>query len=155
MTHLSVSLAAVTVMLALSACSGGAPAPRVVDLTLVAAPTLNPDKSGKPKPLHVRVLRLTATEALARADFFTLDGDPAKALGRELVGFDEVVMAPGATGQLQQTFEPTARYIGVVGAYSAIDRAAWRAWRLVPDGKVTPLRAELGSGGLTLTGEEP
>jgi type VI secretion system protein VasD len=104
------------------------PPPTVLALRLAASPDVNPDGAGTPKPLRVRVLQLAGTTALSQADFFALDADPGKALGPELLASEDVVLSPGQTTSLEREAKPGARFVGVAGAYFAIDRARWRAW---------------------------
>jgi type VI secretion system protein VasD len=97
-------------------------------LQLAAAKDVNPDDAGSPKPLRVRVLQLISTTALAQADFFALDADLAKALGTELLASDELILTPGQTISVSPEARPGIKFVGVVGAYHAIDRARWRVW---------------------------
>lgn len=142
--------------LALAACGSDPPPPlpppppTVLNLSLQASPDMNPDAAGQPKPLRVRVLRLAAVDSLAQADFHALDADPSAALGKALVGQEEVVLVPGATVPLTAEFEADARFVAVVAAYYAVDRAQWRAWQPVPKQATTSLTATLGAAGLDL-----
>jgi type VI secretion system protein VasD len=129
--------------------------PTVVSLTLKAAPDVNPDTGGTAKPLRVRILKLADGNALAGADFFALDRDPAKALGADLKGSDELILAPGAVQVWQAKLDDEVKVIGVVAAYHAIDRAQWRSWKEVPPHAVTLLVAELGASGVALREAAP
>jgi type VI secretion system protein VasD len=137
----------------LAACGGDPPPPppppTVVKLVLTAAPDANADITGVPKPLRVRVLRLASTTQLAQTDFFTLDADPQKALGKELVAYDDLVLAPGSSAEYEHEFEDDARLVGVVGAYYDINTAQWRAWAPVPRNQTTVYAVTLGAGGIT------
>ena len=131
------------------------PPPTIVSLTLEAAAEVNPDAAGAAKPLRVRVLELADGNAFSRADFFALDQDPAKALGGDLVGSEELVLAPGATRIWQARLDDKVRVIGVVAAYRAIDRARWRAWKEIPPHATTLLVADLGASGVALREDTP
>jgi type VI secretion system VasD/TssJ family lipoprotein len=142
---------AVAALAGLAGCGGEAPPPpTVVGIAMRATSDVNPDGTGAAKPLRVRVLRLTNTQALAQAEFFALDANPMRVLGQELVGFDDFVLAPGGTLAYEQEFEPTARHVGVMGAYYAIDRAQWRAWAPVARNVTNLFAASFGPAGVQL-----
>jgi type VI secretion system VasD/TssJ family lipoprotein len=94
--HLLPMLTALGFGVVLAACGGGEPPPppppppppTLVSLTLKAAPDVNPDASGAPKPVRVRVYKLKTGQPFAETDFFALDQDPQKALGGDLVGME-------------------------------------------------------------------
>jgi type VI secretion system protein VasD len=146
-------------LIALSGCGGGEkkppppppPPPTTLSLQLTAAPDVNPDGTGTPGPLRVRVLQLADTNALAQADFFTLDADPAKVLGPALLGSADVVLRPGQTVTLTPEVKPETKFIGVVAAYYAIDKAKWRAWLPVKPHVANAMGARFGADSVTLT----
>lgn len=150
----AVLLSAATVAVGVAACGGPPPPPppTVVNLTLKAAPTANADASGTPKPVRVRVLQLKTPKGFAASDFFTLDADTAKALGKDLAAEDEVVLTPGQEQPWTATLEDGVRHIGVMASYYAVDRAQWRAWTEVPPNKTTALVADVGADGVKLGG---
>ena len=131
------------------------PPPTVVSLTLKATPDVNPDGTGKAKPVRVRILKLATGNAFAEADFFALDKDLEKTLAKDLKGSEELVLAPGATQVWQAKLDDDVRVLGVMAAYQAIDKAQWRAWREVPRNATTLLAAELGAAGIVLREAAP
>src|SRR5690349_20526065 len=82
----------------LLSCSSKPPPPpppppsTIVKVEFQATDGVNPDGNGTPQPVHVRILRLSGMESLARTDFFTLEADEKKALGSDLVGADRLVL---------------------------------------------------------------
>ncbi|BCX16630.1 MAG: hypothetical protein KatS3mg117_0312 [Geminicoccaceae bacterium] len=144
--------------LGLAACGGKPPPPpppTVVSLTLKAGPDVNPDAAGVAKPVRVRVLRLKTGRSLPEVDFFALDKDPEKALGRDLDGADEIVLAPGGTQVWQAKLPDDVKVVGVVAAYQRLDGVAWRAWKEVPRNVTTLLEARLGAKGVELAEATP
>ncbi len=120
-----VSLAAV------SACGSKPPPPpppTTLSIQVTAAPDVNPDGTGVAAPLRIRIMQLADTGALSQADFFAFDADPAKALGPDLLGSQDMVLKPGQTVTVTPEAKPDVKFIAVVGAYYAIDKARWRAW---------------------------
>lgn len=131
------------------------PPPTLVSLTLKAAADVNPDAAGTAKPVRVRVLQLATGRSLPEADFFALDKDPEKALGRDLKGMDEIVLAPGGTQVWQAKLPDEVKVVGVVAAYQQVDKVQWRAWKEVPRNATTLLLAELGAKGVKLAEAAP
>ncbi len=125
--------------LALWGCGSKPPPPAVVQLTAKAGPSVNPDASDRASPVILRIYQLAATDTFEKADFFQLYDKDAATLGTDLVGRDQLALAPGDTKTLSIEFKPTAKFIGVVAAFRSIDRATWRADAPVPANKTTKL----------------
>lgn len=132
----------------LGAC-GSAPSPTLIELTIVAAPDVNPDPSGRPSPIFVRFYQLGATGAFETADYFQLHDKDAAILGPSLLDRQELPFTPGTSQKLAITAKPGTTALGVVAAYRDIDRAQWRADAPVATGKKTKLQVQVGK--LTLS----
>ncbi|MEJ0018298.1 MAG: type VI secretion system lipoprotein TssJ [Acetobacteraceae bacterium] len=128
--------------LALAYCAPAPKPPAVLTLTMIGGADQNPDLSGKPSPVAVRIYQLTQTAKFERGDVFALTEREAQTLGQDNAGSQEFVLSPGETQT--KTFELKAgvQAIGVVVLYRDIDRAQWRA--------VSPV-ATSGPTNLTLT----
>jgi type VI secretion system protein VasD len=125
------SIAGLSGLVVVSACSSKPPPPpppTTLSIGLTAAPDVNPDGAGAAAPLRVRIMQLADTGALSQADFFVLDADPAKALGPDLLGTQDLVLKPAQTMTVTPEAKPDVKFIAVVGAYYAIEKARWRAW---------------------------
>ncbi len=92
--RVKVALLAVLIM---TGCGKGAPPPIVIApppkpapaaLTIAASADTNPDDTGRPSPVVVRVYQLKADAAFAGAEFFPLFDDDQKVLGAELISRD-------------------------------------------------------------------
>jgi len=136
--------------LPLIGCGEKPPPPTVLGLTMKATPDANQDGTGAAKPLRVRVLRLSGTAMFLQADFFALDTNPMKALGKELAGFDDFVLPPGGTVPFEREVEMDARFAGVMGAYFQIDRAQWRAVKPLKRSVTNLMIASFNVAGVTL-----
>jgi type VI secretion system protein VasD len=119
------------------------PPPTIAAVTIAADPGLNPSPDGRPSPAVVRLFHLTGSAQFELADFFQLMDDPQGTLKADLVSVQEVVMTPGATQSLQIELEPTARFLGAIVAYRALDQANWRAVVEVPPNQTTPIAVGL------------
>jgi type VI secretion system protein VasD len=99
-------------------------------MTIAAGADANPDASGRPSPVVVRVYQLKTDAAFAAADFFALYDDDQKVLGVELISRDEFVLAPSERRTLDVTVSGDTRYVGAIAAFRDIRNAEWRA--LIP-----------------------
>jgi type VI secretion system protein VasD len=102
-------------------------------MTLAASADTNPDATGRPSPVVVRVYQLRTDGAFAGADFFALFDDDQKVLGPELISRDEFVLAPTERRTMDVTLSGETRYVGAVAAFRDIRNAQWRV--LVPASK--------------------
>jgi type VI secretion system protein VasD len=65
-------------------------------LEIIVDSDINPDESGTPSPLFIRLYELKATKLFDRADFITLYENDKKAIGADLVAKQELKrLAPG------------------------------------------------------------
>jgi type VI secretion system protein VasD len=99
-------------------------------MTLAASADTNPDASGRPSPVVVRVYQLRTDAAFAGADFFALFDDDQKALGPEMISRDEFVLAPSEQRMIDVTVSGETRFVGAIAAFRDIRNAQWRV--LVP-----------------------
>src|SRR3546814_5877148 len=70
MRFLRNALAAVAALFLVAGCAAAPEKPTIVVLSLTAAPDVNPDASGRPSPVVVRIYQLASPTAFAAADFF-------------------------------------------------------------------------------------
>ncbi len=137
--------------LAAAGCSS-TPDPTVVAATIQAEENLNPDSSGRPSPLVIRVYELRALSSFKDADFFSLWDADQQTLGPDLVSREEMVLRPGDTNSVQRITKPDTRFIGVVAAYRDLERAVWRASMPVTPEKTTAMNVKLDDRSVTIVG---
>lgn len=99
-------------------------------MTISATPDVNPDSSGRPSPVVIRVYQLKTDAAFAAAEFFPLFDDEQKVLGPELISRDEYMMAPAESRTIDVAISEDTRYVGAIAAFRDIRNAQWRV--LVP-----------------------
>ena len=80
--------------LLLTQCSSPPPPPPVVTVTITASAQQNPDTSGHPSPVAVRIFQLNATAKFERADVYALIDREQQTLGADDAGSQEFVLAP-------------------------------------------------------------
>jgi type VI secretion system protein VasD len=103
------------------------PKPTVAELSFVIDANVNPDVTGRPSPVVVRIYELKSLAAFNRADFFTLYEKDRELLATDLVNRDEMPLLPGGKPQAITTLRSDTRYLGIVAAFRDIERAQWRA----------------------------
>jgi len=123
---------AVTICLALSSCAAKPPKPVIARMTVTAVADANPDATGRPSPVIVRVYQLKDDAAFTDADFFALFDQEQATLGPSLVGREEFVMEPGAAQNLEYPVAQDASFVGVVAAFRDIRNAEWRVLKPAP-----------------------
>lgn len=103
------------------------PPPTIVNLQIETAADINPDASGKPSPVMLRIYELREVSAFNAADFFALFDKEQATLAADLVHKQEMLIKPGETKSL--TMQPGAdvRNVGFFAAFRQLDTAQWRA----------------------------
>ena len=95
-------------------------------VALSASADVNPDSSGKPSPVVVRVYQLKGDTAFAGADFFALFDDEMKVLGQDLINREEYVLTPAEHRTVELVVPKTVRFVGVIAAFRDIRNSQWR-----------------------------
>lgn len=142
------------ICLSVAALAGGCaapPPPTVVQITVSAAPDVNPDPTGRPSPIVVRIYQLAAPSSFDTADYFKLFEQETATLGADLAGREELRLAPGQAQSLTREMRPTARFLGVAASYRDLQNASWHASIAVPPNVTTPVTASVGRLAVTLT----
>ncbi|WP_130931746.1 type VI secretion system lipoprotein TssJ [Pseudomonas sp. Sample_24] len=141
-TALAKCLTAVAVMLALTACGVTDRVGKRVDdtwagdmlfddsekviLTSDGGNQLNPDASGKPLSVVLRVYQLTSLERFSSVDADSLWDDPQKALGNTLIENREITLLPGM-GQVDKwPLNKAAGYVGVAAFFRSEENSRWK-----------------------------
>ena len=96
-------------------------------MTVAAGADVNPDASGRPSPVVVRVYQLRTDTAFTNVEFFALFDDDKKALGEALISRDEFVLAPSEQRTLDVSVAGETRFVGAIAAFRDIRNAQWRA----------------------------
>jgi type VI secretion system protein VasD len=113
----------------------------------VVSADANPDASGRPSPIVVRLFQLSEEGAFASADFFALYDKEKEVLGASLLSREEYVLTPGESRPVEIALNPQARHLGVLAAFRDIRSARWRAVTRAPEKTLTDL---LGKDGVTI-----
>jgi len=125
-------------VLGLGACGGRPPKPTPTRASLVVAGDVNPDSSGRPSPVVVRLYQLKEEGAFNNAAFFALFDKEQETLGASLIAREEYELKPGETRRLELKVAPEGHFLGVIAGYRDIDNAKWKT--LLPAGEGKRLR---------------
>jgi type VI secretion system protein VasD len=126
------------------------PPPTLLNAELVAGADVNPDRSGRPSPVMVKLYELKSIAAFQSADFFSLFERDKEALGAELVDREELAMVPGSRRQLSREAKPDTRYFAVVAAFRDLERAHWRAAVPIAPNQTTVVTVRLESRSVSI-----
>ncbi|MDP2370835.1 type VI secretion system lipoprotein TssJ [Rhodoferax sp.] len=145
-------LAAAGLVLAAVSLTGCASKPVVsqIKLSLAAGSDVNPDARNRPSPITVRVYALKSAAAFEAADFFSLFEKDAAILGADLVQREELLMRPGDSKPLEMKLPPEAKALAVFAAFRDLDRARWRAVRVIEVGKEASLQIKVVARQITI-----
>lgn len=121
MRSIITSFVLVILTLGLSACTK----PQI-DLAVASQPNVNPDHSGRPSPVIMKMYELRGDLAFKQAEFQVLFEKPMQALGADLIAADELVFVPGEARTVSYMPAPETKFIGLVGGFRQMDRSVWR-----------------------------
>jgi type VI secretion system protein VasD len=134
---------------ALAGCGGGPPGPATVNVAATGQPGMNPGPDGGDRPVTVSLLRLRDVGAFNSADFFALQ-DPSTALAADLVGMQQIAVAPGESATATVTLEPEATALGVVALLRDPSGKVWRTAIPAAPGSTVTANLTVGPSGLVV-----
>ena len=112
--------------LLIAGCAGERPPSAEIQIS--ASSNLNPDANGRPSPLVLKIFALRSTDGFNNARFFELYDNPDDTLGLDLLNQVEFQILPGdAREMIELTFDPAARFVGLLAAYRDLDNSVWRS----------------------------
>ncbi len=111
-----------------------------VDVTITAAPRLNPDESGQPLPTVFRIQLLGSASKAEAASYEDLYRGDKETLGEDVLAIEEVVLSPGETAKKRVVSEKPARALLVVGVFRKPAGTSWRV--IMPMRSRVAFRAE-------------
>lgn len=133
----------------LAACGGSEPpGPAVVTIDVTGAAGMNPGPDGTDRPVTLTLLRLKDAGAFNSADMFALLEDPATVVAADLIGMDQLAVAPGGKTAETITFEPAATQLGLLASLRDPAGKVWRKAVPVAPGMVATARIILGPQGI-------
>jgi type VI secretion system protein VasD len=138
--HAMVLLAAIGLPACKSKPPVAPPAPPIVArVTIVVAPDVNPNGSGRPSPVFLRLYQLRDGAKFLNGEFGDVTTHSDQVLAATLIGRDERMVQPGTTTTLSLTIAPETGLIGVVAEYRDLSNSQWRAVSPAPAGGLLTL----------------
>lgn len=119
------------------------PPPPKATLIVAARPDVNPDASGRPSPVVVRVYQLKSDSAFAGAGFSSLFDDERKVLGPDLIARDEYELVPGERKTLELGPPPEMRFLAAAAAFHDVRNSTWHTLLPVPKSGLGNTRVEV------------
>jgi len=137
------------IFMATLALSGGCATPRI-DLAVASHSNVNPDHSGRPSPVIVKIYEMRSDLAFKQSDFIPLFMTPVQVLGADLLAVDELVLVPGEARRI--TYEPAekTRFLGILAGFRQMERAAWKTVTPIDSGTENTVGIELTDTTLAL-----
>jgi type VI secretion system protein VasD len=122
-----------SLMATLAGCSSlPSMSPSNSKIRLVTRDGLNPDASGRPSPVPIRVYLLSNADKLSRADYFQIIDHESDVLGADIITREEAVVRPGESHEIVLQGWREHAEVGVVVGYRDIERASWRVISPLP-----------------------
>jgi type VI secretion system protein VasD len=118
---------------ALSGCGSAPPKAAEAKARISATAQVNPNATGRPSPIHVRIFQLKEDGAFMGADFWSLMDKEQETLGPSLVQRLEYDLTPGETKDFQLKISPEARVLGVMAEFADYRNAQWRVVAQAPN----------------------
>ena len=103
----------------------GCATPRI-ELAVASQPNVNPDSSGRPSPVLVKMFELRNDLAFRQADATLLFTQPLQVLGADMIAMDDLMFVPGEARRMRYQPNPNTRFVGVVAGFRHMERASWR-----------------------------
>ena len=110
----------------------GAKEPTKLDLKITASAQTNPDDTGRPSPVKVRLYELKDSNSFSEADYFSLNTADKATLGSDLLVRDEFILRPGESKYLQRRSHPQTTAIGILAGYRDLN-STWRHVHALPE----------------------
>ncbi|WP_282176035.1 type VI secretion system lipoprotein TssJ [Vibrio nereis] len=118
--------------------------PAYAKLDFVVSEEVNPDLSGRPSPVVIKVYELSSRTLFENHQFFELYDNPKNVLGPDLINIEEFEFYPGTTHSYDVSMEPGVSYVGVLVAYRDLSNARWREIIEVDNSGYESYEADIG-----------
>lgn len=125
-----------------------------IELDVASHPNVNPDYSGRPSPVIVKLYELKSDLTFRQGDFNSLFSQPVQTLGADLVAADELVFVPSEAATVTYELMPETRFVGLVAGFRQMDRAEWRGIVPVSPEEKKVIRIQLSDVSLALINDE-
>jgi len=125
-----------------------------LDLKIIGSTDLNPDQSGRPSPVVVRLYSLVSPSIFENADFVSLFHNDKAVLGADFIRKEEKDFQPSESFEAQLEINENANFIGFMVAYQDIEQAQWRLVLPMEQGKHNYLKIRLTADSVLVERED-
>lgn len=109
--------------------------PTRIVLELEAAGDINPNISGRPSPLEVRIYQLRSYSLFEDADFNALFEKDEEVLGRDLVAKKKIYLKPNEKRTVFFETPDDINAVGILAAFRYYDHGRWKTAASVQENK--------------------
>ena len=121
------------------------PSPATASITVAA--DVNPDSTGRPSPILIRLYELKDQGNFDQSDYFALVDKESDTLGATLVApHEEYQMQPGEKKSLEIKIPAEAHFIGVTAGYRDLPNSKWRSFTPVTGGAIFKVKLSIDVG---------
>jgi type VI secretion system protein VasD len=147
--HVVRRLSSLAALFIVAGCAAKVPTPIPITGILTAHAAVNPDITGRPSPVAVKIYQLRSAGSFESSDFFSLYNQAAAVLGADLVSSTDITVRPGESKKFDEEIDPRTRFVGVVAGFRDIENARWRAVAPVPADELPEQQLEVSVKDLT------
>src|SRR3990170_4768809 len=98
-------------LLLVAGCAAKVAKPIPITGVLTAHAAVNPDITGRPSPVAVKVYQLRSAGSFESSDFFSLYNQAATVLGADLVSTTDITVRPGESKRFDEEIDPRTRFV--------------------------------------------
>lgn len=111
----------------LSACAARPPEPTRVSISIETSGDINPNPTGRPSPLTLRIYQLKSPSSFQDADFMSLYEKEDAVLGRDLAKREEVLLKANEKRNVNFEAEMDTTAIGLLAVFREYEQAQGKA----------------------------
>ena|SRR5688572_28965349 len=95
-------------------------------MTITVSPDANPDRTGRPSPVVVRVYQLRSDGGFNKATYDDLFMKEDSGLGAEMITRDEYTLTPKESRTIEVALSEETRFVGAAAGFRDLLNAQWR-----------------------------
>ncbi|CAH1650696.1 hypothetical protein CHELA1G11_14093 [Hyphomicrobiales bacterium] len=135
--------------IALTGCASHTPArAAMLDATIVAGPSVNPDGDGRASPVVVEIFELSSLTPFQDANFDSLYVKGKQTLGDSLLATHSTVVSPGARKAVTSRLAAQTNALGVIAGFAHFDGLQWRGSFQTQPGKDAKVAIAIDRSGI-------
>ena len=105
------------VVVMMAGCASAPPEDVTLKGSIQASEDVNPDVSGRPSPLVIKIFQLKSRSKFEQAEYFELFDDAEAILAGDLLAVEQLMLTPGEYRAYEGEFDPDTRFVGIIAGY--------------------------------------